>query len=120
MPQNLPKRSLLLAGIFASTIAFAQPSPAMQDDFLPKDYLSTGFHIGRRAALRDSMPDNSVMLVYAFPTRTFSNDVDYLYHQNPDLYYFSGYKEPHSLLLVFKNPQTDSAGNVFNEILIVQ
>jgi Xaa-Pro aminopeptidase len=86
----------------------------------PDDYLSKEFHAGRRAALREIMPDNSVMAVFSFPTRTFSNDVEYLYHQNPDLYYFSGYKEPHSLLLIFKNPQTDTAGHSYNEVLFVQ
>src|SRR5690606_33257215 len=62
----------------------------------------------------------SVMAVFAFPTRTYSNDVEYLYHQNPDLYYFTGYKEPHSLLLVFKEEQVDSSGNRYHEILFVQ
>lgn len=103
--------SLLLAASFSALIA--------QDD-LPTDYLTKEFHAGRRAALREAMPANSVMMVLAFPTRVFSNDVDYLYHQNPDLYYFSGYKEPHSLLLVFKDEQTDSAGNKYAEILFVQ
>lgn len=97
----------------------AQPAKE-DDDLLPKDYLSASFHAGRRDALREIMPDNSVMVVFAFPTRTFSNDVEYLYHQNPDLYYFSGYKEPHSVLLVFKEEQKDSSGNSFKEILFVQ
>ena len=66
------------------------------------------------------MPDNSVAVVFAYPTRNFSNDVDYFYHQNPDMYYFSGYKEPHSLLLIFKDEQTDSLGNKYNELLFVQ
>jgi len=73
-----------------------------QDDNLPKDYLSKEFHAGRREALRKLMPDNSVCIVFAYPTRTFSNDVEYLYHQNPDMYYFSGYKEANSMLLIFK------------------
>src|SRR5829696_7198882 len=92
--------------------------PAQQQ--LPEDYLSKEFHKGRREAARALMPDNSVMVVFAAPARTFSNDVEYFYHQNPDLYYFTGYKEPHSLLLVFKEEQVDSAGNKFNEILFVQ
>lgn len=90
-----------------------------QDD-VPKDYLTKEFHTGRRTALRQLMPDNSVMVVFAYPTRNFSNDVDYLYHANPDMYYFSGYKEPHSLLLIFKEDQTDSAGNRYNEVLFIQ
>jgi Xaa-Pro aminopeptidase len=110
----------LLAATLCSGIAMAQPSAPMNDESLPTDYLSKDFHASRRAALRDSMPENSVAVIFAFPTRTFSNDVDYFYHQNPDMYYFTGYKEPHSVLLVFKNPQTDSAGNKFTELIYVQ
>jgi Xaa-Pro aminopeptidase len=111
--------SFLLSGLLATSFLQAQPSPS-EDDYLPKDLLAPSFHAGRRAALRDIMPDNSVMAVFAYPTRTFSNDVDYLYHASPDLYYFSGYREPHALLLIFKTPQKDSAGNNFSEILFVQ
>ncbi|OSZ81585.1 Xaa-Pro aminopeptidase [Chitinophagaceae bacterium IBVUCB2] len=103
-----------------SVSLIAQPAPGDTEDDLPKDYLTKDFHTGRRIALRNQMPDNSVMVIFAFPTRTYSNDVEYLYHQNPDMYYFSGYKEPHSLLLVFKEEQHDSLGNSYNEILFVQ
>lgn len=105
---------------FLSLTIIAQPSPADTEDNLPKDYLTQDFHIGRRTALRNAMPDNSVLVIFAFPTRTYSNDVEYLYHQNPDMYYFSGYKEPHSLLLIFKEEQKDSSGNGYNELLFVQ
>ncbi len=98
----------------------AQPAPDDTEDNLPKDYLTKDFHTGRRAALRNSMPDNSVMVFFAFPTRTYSNDVEYLYHANPDMYYFSGYKEPHSLLIIFKEDQKDSLGNAYNELLFIQ
>lgn len=110
---------LTLIAFFACTTLFAQPAPN-NDESLPTDYLSKDFHAGRRDALRKLMPDNSVAVIFAYPTRTFSNDVDYLYHQNPDLYYFSGYNEPHSFLLVFKEEQTDSLGNKYNEMLFVQ
>jgi Xaa-Pro aminopeptidase len=36
------------------------------------------------------------------------------------MYYFSGYKEPHSMLLIFKEEQTDSAGGKYTELLFVQ
>lgn len=112
--------NLLLLAVLISTGLHAQPSPAT-DESLPTDYLTKDFHAGRREALRKVMPENSVAIIFAYPTRTFSNDVDYLYHQNPDLYYFSGYNEPHSVLLIFKEEQTDSAtGNHFNEVLYVQ
>jgi len=120
MHTNYSKVNLIGLLLFASLISIAQPPKKSIDDGLPKDYLTKEFHAGRRTALREVMPENSVMAVFAFPTRTYSNDVQYLYHQNPDLYYFSGYKEPHSLLLVFKTEQTDSAGNRFDEVLYVQ
>lgn len=91
---------------------------AQQD--LPNDYLSKDFHRGRREAARALMPDSSVMVVFAAPTRTFANDVEYLYHQNPDLYYFTGYKEPHAVLLLFKENQTTADGALYNELFFVQ
>ena len=66
------------------------------------------------------MPPNSVMAVFAYPVSTFSNDVDYPYHTNPDLYYFTGYKEPHAFLLIFKEPQRYKDSVTYNEILFVQ
>ena len=117
----LKKISIFFLSLLLSVACLAQPAPSsLQDDDLPKDYLSKDFHAGRREALRQSMPDNSVAVIFAYPTRNFSNDVDYFYHQNPDMYYFSGYKEPHSLLLIFKDDQTDSLGNKYNDLLFVQ
>ena len=116
------KRILFFSiSLFLSARSFAQPSPATpEENDLPKDYLSASFHANRRAALREILPDNSVIAIFAYPTRNFSNDVEYLYHASPDMYYFSGYKEPHSLLLIFKNEQTDSAGHAYSELLFVQ
>lgn len=87
---------------------------------LPQDYLSPAFHKGRREAARALMPDSSVLVLFAAPTRNFSNDVEYRYHQNPDLYYFTGYKEPHAVLLVFKETQNAADGAKFNEAFFVQ
>ncbi|HEU5166729.1 MAG TPA: aminopeptidase P N-terminal domain-containing protein [Chitinophagaceae bacterium] len=113
MKKNIYRIFSLLA-IFSFTIAVSA-----QDD-LPTDYLSKEFHASRRDALRKLMPDNSVFIVMAYPTRTFSNDVDYFYHQNPDMYYFTGYKEPHSMLLIFKDEQKGATGSLYKEIIFVQ
>ena len=98
---------------FAANSCFAQLP-------VPSDYLSKEFHKGRRDALRQLLPPNSVMAIFAFPTRNFSNDVDYKYHANPDLYYFSGYTEPSAVLLIFKDAQKDSADQTYNELFFVQ
>lgn len=103
----------LLVIVSTASNSFAQ-------DFEPKDYLTKEFHANRREALRNMMPENSVMAVFAFPSRIFSNDVDYLYHQNPDLYYFTGYKEPDAVLFIFKEEQKDDKGNTYKELFFVQ
>ena len=92
---------------------------AAQTD-LPTDYLPPSFHKGRRDAARQLMPQASVMAVFAAPVRNYANDVDYNYHQNPDLYYFTGYKEPNAVLLIFKEEQTAPDGQKFNEVFFVQ
>src|ERR1700743_1689047 len=90
-----------------------------QED-LPTDYLTSAFHAGRREALRALMPVNSVAVIFAYPTRTFSNDVTYPYHPNPDLYYFTGYREPQAVLLVFKEAQKTANGKMVRELFFVQ
>src|ERR1700742_3867953 len=87
---------------------------------LPKDYLTPAFHAGRREALRAIMPPRSVAVIFANPERVFNNDVNFPYHQNPDLYYFSGYKEPHAVLLIFKEPQHAADGKTFTDLFFVQ
>ena len=42
------------------------------------------FHKSRRNALRAKLPPNSVAVVFANPTRNRANDVDYVYHQDPN------------------------------------
>jgi Xaa-Pro aminopeptidase len=90
-----------------------------QED-LPTDYLPPSFHKGRREAARALMPENSVMIVFAASEKTFANDVTYLFHQNPDLYYFTGYKEPNAVLFLFKEPQKAADGSLYNELFFVQ
>ena len=79
---------------------------------LPTDYLTKEFHAGRRDALRKMMPDNSVAVIFAYPERVFSEDVNYAYHASPDLYYFSGYKETSAVLLIFKDMQHGQDGEI--------
>ena len=88
-------------------------------ELLPVDYLTNQFHEDRRNALRSIMPDNSVVVIFSYPERVFSRDVNYLYHPNPDLYYFSGYKEPDAVLLIFKENQK-RGDTAYNELFFVR
>jgi Xaa-Pro aminopeptidase len=103
----------LCLSITATTCVYAQEG-------LPTDYLSKEFHAGRREALRNLMPAHSVAIIFAFPPRVFSNDVNYPYHPNPDLYYFTGYKEPNAVLLIFKEAQNTAAGKSYKELFFIQ
>ncbi|RFZ91776.1 aminopeptidase P family protein [Mucilaginibacter conchicola] len=105
--------------LIALSVATLVGQKVSAQDNIPKDYLTKEFHAGRREALRKLMPANSVAVVFAYPERVFSNDVNYVYHANPDLYYFSGYKEPDAALLVFKELQ-GTGDTSFNEILYVR
>lgn len=86
---------------------------------LPNDYLPPTFHQQKRAELRQKMPANSVAVLFANPVRNRANDVDFMYHQDPNFYYLTGYREPHSILVIFKDMQEEN-GQKYNEILFAQ
>jgi Xaa-Pro aminopeptidase len=108
------KNSLLVLVIILSSLLTSRA----QD--LPPDFLSDAFHKDRREQLRKKMPRKSVAVFFANPVRNRANDVDYVYHQDPNFYYLSGYKEPHAVLLIFKDKQTDPEGKKFDEIIFIQ
>ncbi len=95
--------------IFLLIISFEFNAQDVANNLIKKnnyesDFLSPNFHAERRKLLRDSLPDKSVAVFFANPIRTRSNDVQYEYHQDPNFYYLTGFKEPHSMLIVFKEP----------------
>ncbi|SJZ36114.1 aminopeptidase P family protein [Sediminibacterium ginsengisoli] len=92
---------------------------AQQKSDYPDDYLSPEFHAGRRAAVKEKMPANSVGVFFAAQVRNRNNDVSYLYSQNKNFYYLTGLNEPNSLLLLFKTPVT-ILGKTGTEFLFVQ
>ncbi|MEX0290246.1 MAG: aminopeptidase P N-terminal domain-containing protein, partial [Flavobacteriaceae bacterium] len=87
---------------------------------IPTDFLPADFHKERRQAVRKMMPPNTVAVFFANPKRNRANDVDYIYHQDPDFYYLTGYKEPNAVLLIFSGDQEATDGVAYNETLYVQ
>jgi Xaa-Pro aminopeptidase len=79
---------------------------AQQKTEYPDDYLSPAFHAGRRAAVKEMMPKNSVAIFFASQVRNRNNDVDFQYAQNKNFYYLTGLEEPNAMLLIFKEPVT--------------
>ncbi len=83
------------------------------------DLLTPEFHKKNREALRQLMPNNSVAVFFSSPIKNRSNDVDYEYHQDPNFYYLTGLKEPHAVVLIFKETQEFNDFKT-NEILFLQ
>jgi len=86
----------------------------------PTDLLPATFHKSRREALQKLMPPKSVAVFFASPIRNRANDVDYIYHQDPDFYYLTGYTEPNAVFVLFSENQKDSLGNNYNELFYAQ
>lgn len=110
---------LLKVGVLALACLLPDGVSGQSPD-LPSDFLTKDFHQKRRQLVREKLPPNSVAVYFAAPVRNRSNDVDYEYHQDADFYYLTGYKEPHSVLLIFKDKQKAQSGSLYDEIIFVQ
>lgn len=84
------------------------------------DRLPPAFHAGRRALLLSKMPEHSAALFLAAPERVRANDVNYIYHQDPNFYYLTGCTEPESALILSKDPLTLPDGSKANEVIFVR
>lgn len=93
---------------------------AQHSEDLPNDFLTKQFHKDRRLKLREKLPPNAMAVFFANAVRNRANDQDYVYHQDPDFYYLTGYKEPHAVLFIFKEKQTAANGAAYDEIIFVQ
>ena len=54
----------------------------------------------RRRALMERMAPNSIAILASAPVRIRNRDVDYLYRQESDFHYLSGFVEPESVLVL--------------------
>lgn len=107
----MKKLTLLALCIGMIQIAFAQS--------YFEDGLSAEWHRGRREAIREMMPPNSIAVMFNNPVKNRSNDVDYIYHPNTDFYYLTGLREPNAALLIFSEKRVID-GVETDEIIYVQ
>jgi Xaa-Pro aminopeptidase len=91
---------------------------ASVDTYGQKSELSFEFHKNRRNELRQKLPYNSVAVFFSSPVRNRANDVDYIYHPDPNFYYLTGWNEPHAVLLVYKIPQEDQNGSYYEKLYV--
>ena len=117
---NSPSLFFILGVIVQIIIMIASPLVAraqLRGD-LPLD---KAFHKQRRTACRAALPPRSVAIFFSAPVRKRSNSVFYPYQQQRDFFYLTGFNEPHTLLLLFKEPQYDSiAQRSYDELLLTQ
>ena len=86
--------------------------------YAQKSKLSAEHYQNIRKAFRQKMPDNTVAVLFSAPIRNRANDVDYVYHQDPHFFYLTGWHQPHSVLMIYKNPQRDQQGSYFEKIYV--
>ena len=91
---------------------------ASEDSYGQKSELSFEFHKNRRNELRQKLPYNSVAVFFSSPVRNRANDVDYIYHPDPNFYYLTGWNEPHAVLLVYNTPQEDQNGSYYEKLYV--
>ena len=82
---------------------------------------SASFHRERRAQVRAALPEGSVAIFFSAPVKKRSNDGFYPYRPQRDLFYLTGYKEPHCVFLLFKEKQYDkTTERYYDELLFTQ
>lgn len=71
------------------------------------------YHQRRQALLKQMVP-GSAALIFAAPEVTRSRDTEYLFRQNSDFWYFTGFNEPEALLILIKSDEQHNHSILFN------
>ena len=67
------------------------------------------------------MSPRTVAVFFASPVRNRSNDLNYIYHPQRDFFYLTGFSEPHTALVIFKEPHVHPETKKYtNEILFTR
>ncbi len=101
------KNIILLTVLLSFHFGLSQNSKLSLEDYQDK-----------RKAFRSQLPDNSVVVLFSAPIRNRANDVDYVYHQDPNFFYLTGWHQPHSVLMIYKNLQRDNEGFYTEKIYV--
>lgn len=80
----------------------ALPLAASAVDFPPLEPPAAMFRAHREKFLA-KLPPNSIAVLRATPSKTMSNDVEYPYRQDSDLWYLTGIEDPESVVVLRPN-----------------
>jgi Xaa-Pro aminopeptidase len=89
------------------SIRLTPPAPRFSDSERQNELAA------RRARVFAEMKDNSVMILLSAAPRVYTNDVDFLYRQENNLYYLTNLKQPNATLVLSKS------GGATNEFLFI-
>jgi Xaa-Pro aminopeptidase len=98
-----PPRRLAAALLQALSAFLLLPLAVAAVDFPPLEPQAAMFRAHREKFLA-KLPPNSIAIFRAAPARTMSNDVEYPYRQDSDLWYLSGIEDPGSVVVLRPNP----------------
>jgi len=73
-------------------------------------------YLQRRQSLLAKMVPGSAALIFAAPEVTRSRDTGYLFRQNSDFWYFTGFNEPEALLVLIKSDENHNHSVLFNRV----
>ncbi len=106
---------LLSAVSFAGTIGFGGASVIPETPAAPKisDAERQTELAMRREKVFAEMKDNSILIMFSTEPRVYTNDVDYVYRQENNLYYLTALNQKNAILVLIK------AGGQRNEVLFI-
>lgn len=84
------------------------------------DLLSKEFHFKRREALRQLLSPKSCAVFFSNEEAGKGNVDRTLYHQDPNMYYFTGLNESRAMLVIFKEPQVLYDSIKTDELIFIQ
>ena len=84
----------------AAVVLFAATATSL--DFPPLAPPQSMFRAHREKFLA-KLPANAIAILRSAPPRTFSNDVEYVYRQDSDFYYLTGWEEPDAVAVLRPN-----------------
>ncbi|PGH09150.1 xaa-Pro aminopeptidase [Blastomyces parvus] len=100
---KLPTRRFY-ASVSAAELRFGQPLHETHPHILKAGELTPGItaleYAHRRSKLASKLPKNAIAVVAASDIKYRSGSVFYEYHQDPDLFYLTGFNEPGALAII--------------------
>ena len=72
-----------------------------------------GEYAARRAALAARMPPNSMAIVLAYKQRKMGHDIPYVFRQQPDFLYLTGFNHPSAVAMIEKSKTNATKFSMF-------